>query len=284
MRPFIVIALQVSVICIVFGFGLAATVEDVLYVRRRPRLLVRSLFAVFVCMPLAAAALVYVGHFPQTTNVVLVALAMSPVPPLLPRREGAEHGAISYALGLTAVLSIAAIVAVPAGAAISTRIFGHPFAIGPVAIAALVVKTTLAPLAAGLLLRRAAPSLARRLSGPVALAGNVLLTGAVVLLVAGGVSELWAAMDNGTLLALVLFTVAGLAIGHVLGRPSTSDSVVLALATACRHPAIALAIATTAYPDARFGADILLYLLANALLGIPYLRWGRRSVATRSAG
>jgi len=51
------LAFQVSILCTVFGFGLKATLEDLLYLIRRPGLLARSLLAVFVIMPLFAVAL-----------------------------------------------------------------------------------------------------------------------------------------------------------------------------------------------------------------------------------
>ncbi len=95
-------------------------------------------------------------------------------------------------------------------------------------------------------------------------------------------SEIWAAVGNGTVLAIVIFTVAGLAIGHVLGGPDPDHSAVLALSTACRHPAMALAIATTAIPDQRFGATILLYLLVNIVAGLPYIVWQRRRTGAPS--
>ena len=48
---------------------------------------------------------------------------------------------------------------------------------------------------------------------------------------------------------------------------------VLALASAGRHPGIALALASANFPEEKFGGIILLYLLVSAILTIPYLRW-----------
>ena len=75
-----------------------------------------------------------------------------------------------------------------------------------------------------------------------------------------------ALIGNGNVLAIVIFNVAGLAIGHVLGGPNRDHSIVLALATACRHPAIALSLAAANFPDQRFGATILLYLIVSAIV------------------
>jgi len=110
----------------------------------------------------------------------------------------------------------------------------------------------------------------------VRLIGNVLLPAAVLVLVAGSLSAIWTAVGDGTVLAMAIVTVAGLAIGHFLGGPEPDHSVVLALSTSCRHPAIALTIAAASYPNHPFGGMILLYLLVNALVAIPYLKWQKR--------
>ena len=55
---------------------------------------------------------------------------------------------------------------------------------------------------------------------------------------------------------------------------------VLALSPAARHPAIALAIAKTNFPDEPFlAATIVLYLLVVTVLAIPYVKWRRRSAS-----
>jgi BASS family bile acid:Na+ symporter len=68
-------------------------------------------------------------------------------------------------------------------------------------------------------------------------------------------------------------------VGHVLGGPDPEHAAVLALSTACRHPAIALASAATNYPGEHFGGTILLYLLVSILVGMPYIAWQRRRLA-----
>jgi BASS family bile acid:Na+ symporter len=280
LKQLVMLALQVSILATVFGFGLNGTTADLLYLIRRPALLLRSLVAVFVIMPALAVSLALAFDFPRPAEIVLVSVAMSPVPPLLPRKETKAGGHASYGLGLMAILSLASIAIVPAMAAILGYYFERPFAMAPGAIAKLVISAALVPLAAGMAVRAMAPALANRLEPVVGMIANVLLPVAVVVLVVGAFSAIWALVGQGTILAIVIFTVAGLAIGHLLGGPDPHHAVVLALSTACRHPAIALAVASTNFPNERFGALILLYLIVNALAGIPYVMWQRRRVAT----
>ena len=45
LKQLVVLALQISIIATVFGFGLKATIADLLYLVHRPGLLARSLLA-----------------------------------------------------------------------------------------------------------------------------------------------------------------------------------------------------------------------------------------------
>lgn len=62
-QEIVVLALRVSIMLTVFGFGLEGSIGDLLYLLRRPRLLVLSLTAMFVVMPLFAIFLTRVVHF-----------------------------------------------------------------------------------------------------------------------------------------------------------------------------------------------------------------------------
>jgi BASS family bile acid:Na+ symporter len=85
-------------------------------------------------------------------------------------------------------------------------------------------------------------------------------------------------IGNGTLAALGAFVIVGLAVGHLLGGPDPDERGVLALATATRHPAIAIAAAHAAFPGQKFVVPaILLYVILAAVLSIPYLVWHRRA-------
>src|SRR5438270_11292452 len=80
----ITLALKVSIMLLVFSLGLGVSASDVLYLRRRPGLLTRSLLSMDVATPLVAGAMAIIFHLRPPVEIALVALAISPVPPLLP--------------------------------------------------------------------------------------------------------------------------------------------------------------------------------------------------------
>ncbi len=273
------LAFQASILSTVFGFGLKATPDDLSYLIRRPRLLVRSLLAVFVIMPVVAVALARMFDFRPVVEIALVALAISPVPPLLPKKEGKAAGQQPYGLGLMVTLALLAIVTVPLFAEILEGVFARPLGAMPGAIARVVLMMAVLPLIAGMAVRAMLPAVAGRLQSPVALIGKVLMPIAILALLAGSWRAVWAAIGEGPVVAMVVFVAAGLLVGHVLGGPDPEHSLVLALSSACRHPAIALSIASANFPDEHFAGTILLYLIVSAFVGMAYVAWHRRKLA-----
>jgi BASS family bile acid:Na+ symporter len=277
LKHIVVLALQVSIFFTVFGFGLRTTVDDLMYLIRRPGLLLRSLLAVFVIMPVIAVILVRLFDFRHVVEVALVALAISPVPPLLPRRELKAGGQDSYGFGLMAILALLSIAVIPLAGSMLERVFGHSLSVAPGAVAMLAFKTVLLPLAVGMIVHAAFPQLAEKIAKSVALGANVLLSLAGIVFLVAVAPALWALVGEGTLVAMTVFAVAGLIIGHFMGGPEPSHSVVLALSSACRHPAIAMAVAAAAFPHEHFGAPIILHLLVGIVIGIPYIAYVRKS-------
>jgi BASS family bile acid:Na+ symporter len=67
-------------------------------------------------------------------------------------------------------------------------------------------------------------------------------------------------------------------VGHVLGGPLEADRTALAISTASRHPAVALAVATSG-PLGEIKTElaiILAYLVVATIVCIPYQKWRER--------
>jgi BASS family bile acid:Na+ symporter len=275
LRQLTLLALQVSIVGSVFGYGLRTTVAEIGYLVRRPGLLARSLLAMWVIMPIIAVALVRFFAFRHVTEVALVAVALSPVPPLLPKKEIKAGGVAAYGLGLMAWMALLAIVAIPLAMVLLARFFEQPLGIAPAAVARIALITVLVPLAGGMIVRASSPATAERIAPAVSRFAQLLLALGAIALLAGVWPEVWAALGDGTVVAIVVLVIVGFAVGHLLGGPEPEQSVVLGFSSACRHPAIALTLASTNFPDEHFGGTILLYLIVNVLVGIPYLRWNK---------
>jgi BASS family bile acid:Na+ symporter len=274
----ITLALQVSVVLIVFSLGLSVSATDVLYLRRRPGLLTRSLLSIDVAMPLVAGAVAIVFHLRPPVEIALLALAISPVPPLLPRKGLKAGGHAPYVFSLLVAAAVFAIVFIPIAIEPIGKLLGVEVRQSAASIAALVLLTVLLPLSAGISVRSFNAELSERAVRPISAVGTGLLLLSLVPTLLTHAPAMISLVGNGTLAAITGFVVAGLAMGHAIGGPEPNNRTTLALFTAARHPGIAVAIATTNFPQEKLVLPtVLLYLLVNALISSAYLSWRRKA-------
>ena len=269
--------LLASLFMVVFAAGLGATVRDATYAFRRPARLARMVAALYVAMPALAVAAALVFDLKPAVKLALVALALSPMPAVLPRQALRGGNATDY-IGLLVAASLLAVPLVPLGTALCAYLFAVPLTVPASQVALQMLAGVLLPFALGMGLRHVAPAAAERIAGPIALCATLLLVAGA----AGPAVDAWrgypALIGGGTLLALAAFTVAGLAAGHLLGGPDAEDRTLLALATATRHPGIAITLAHATAPDATLPTvAVILYLILGWIFWFPYARWAHRA-------
>ena len=280
------IFLRASIFLVVLSLGLEAKLADTIWLARRPRLFLRSLLAMNVIMPLVAVALAWTSWLNPAVKIALVFLAASPVPPVLPRKQSKLGGSSDYIHGLLFSAALLSIVIVPLTIKLVARLFGQDVHVGPGEVAKIVATSVLLPFAAGIILRRIAPGLAQRIAQPLSGIAFLILVAAAGALLVAALPGMLALIGNGTVLAIVIFVVIGVVVGHLLGGPDPGERTVLALATASRHPGVAIVLATANYPDrARtVAAAILLYMLVSGVVLVPYSSWRRHRLRSSQLG
>jgi BASS family bile acid:Na+ symporter len=277
MTETLLLVLKLSVVALIFAIGLGSTPADLVYLWRRPRQLARSLLAMYVVVPVAALLMARTLPLPVAVKTAILVLAISAGAPLLPRKL-MKLGREGYVFSLVVTSSLLAVVAVPAWLQVLGTLFGREAELDPGAVALVIAKSFLAPLVLGMLLRWPLSSVAERLSQWLLGAAGATLTaaGLALLVLHGGALV---AVGVVPLLALAATTLVALAIGHALGGPDPDDRTALAVSCATRHVGIAMLAASTV-PGPRVAVLVLAYVLASAVVSIPYLRW-RRARASR---
>lgn len=275
MSTLLLIALKVAVGVLILAIGLGSTFADLLYIWRRPALLLRSLLAMYVLVPLAAVLLVSLLPLGTAVKAALLVLAVSAGAPLLPRKLGAL-GSDAYVFSLVVLSSLLAIVLVPAWLALAGNAFGVAAELEPSAVASVIAKSFLLPLLVGLVLRKLFPALAERFADRLMAAAGLVLAGSALILLATH-WQVFMEMQNIGMLSLVLLLLAALAIGHAMGGPAADDRTALAIACATRHVGLAVLVASS-FPGPKTTVLIAAYIVASAAVSIPYLKW-RRAVA-----
>src|SRR4051812_17374159 len=110
----IVLLLKISIALSVFALGLDTSAADTTLLFRRPRDLGRAFLSMNLVMPLVALALVMALDLNPAVKIAVVALSVSPVPPIFPKKALRAGGRHDYAIGLLTGSAVLAILVIPA--------------------------------------------------------------------------------------------------------------------------------------------------------------------------
>lgn len=267
------LTLKLSILLVEFSLGLRTGFEDILHLFRHPALFVRSLAAMYLVVPFFALSAALAFPLNGPVKIALVALALSPVPPLLPKKQLKAGGGRSYIASLLFTAALISIVFVPVVLSLLTSVFSVGLEISPLALARFVFLMILAPILAGMLTKKLAPIFSAKLAGPLAKISLLTLILAVLPVLFVAWPLILSLIGNGSILVFIAFTLVGLAAGHWLGGPAKETRTTLALAAASRHPGMALVIAGANFPAEKklVLAALLLYLIVGAVVSLPYL-------------
>jgi bile acid:Na+ symporter, BASS family len=268
------IALMGSIMLTVFGLGLSSTFRDATFLLLRPKLLAKAFLSMNIIMPVVVALIALAFALPFAVKVALMGLAVSPVPPIIQKKQLAAGGRLNYVVGLLLAMSVLAVAFVPLAVTIANHVFDRQGVLAPWAVAKIMLTSVLAPLLVGLVVRRLVPA-AQKIARAIVGGAFILLLAAIIPVLIKLWPQLWPLLGNGSLLVMVAMAGIGLAVGHVLGGPRAEDRTALAISTASRHPAVALAVATSG-SDVEIRpalAIILLYVLVAMVVCLPYQKW-----------
>lgn len=267
-------ALVGSIGLIVFSVGLGVAPGTIAGFLKDPRPAARAMLAMFVAMPLFVLLVGFVFPVAPAVLAALLALSISPMPPVLPKKEQKAGAGLDYALGIQVTATFLSLAAAPLWILVFEQLSGRELPFAASAMLTTLLMTVIAPLVLGIAVNRLAPSLARKLERPASLV-------AIVVLLAGAAIMLWklgpamgATLGGGALAIMVLVALFGLFIGYLLGGPHKGNRGALALATSSRHPGVAIGLATGLFAGEALpvvGA-VLVYFLVSAVIGLPVVR------------
>jgi BASS family bile acid:Na+ symporter len=273
----ILIAANVSLVMTMLCAGMGGIYGDRTYLSCRRGLLVRSLVSTLLLQPAFAVWLCYAFTLPPAAKVALLGLAIAPMPPILPSGLMKVRGTRTFEIALSFVVAVASVATIPLSLWAFSWILGATTPIDVGMVAWLVGLNILLPVAVGFAARRLSAETTAR-AGALLTLGAVSILGLVlVALLLRSRPALPVIVGTGTVPAIVLLALAGLGIGHLCGGPARKNRRVLAMATATRHPAVAIALASAASPaDERVAGVVIAFaVLVAGVAAIPYLPLSR---------
>src|SRR5580698_6497718 len=116
--------IQGSLSALVLAVGLDATLDDILYLVRRPTLLIRAFVAISIIVPVVAVLVVRAMPISLTSKVGVILMALAPVPPFVPGKDLKLGGHKAYVYGLYVTFALLAVIIVPATVAVLNHLYG----------------------------------------------------------------------------------------------------------------------------------------------------------------
>jgi BASS family bile acid:Na+ symporter len=236
-----------SVALIVFAEALAISPASVVaFFRDRPGVMLRSLAAALILVPVAALTLILLLKPAPAVAIGLAILVACPPAPLMIKtatKKGGGDAAFMASLHLS--LAALAIVTVPAVLEALSASLGFSAVVDAASLLSILAKTILLPIGVGLAARALFPAWADRSALLLGKIGSIGLLLVVIALV-GVLFRALLGMDAWSYGVIAAVAVAALAIGHLsIGAQYAEKRTVLAVECAVRHPGLAIAIGTT---------------------------------------
>jgi BASS family bile acid:Na+ symporter len=268
----------VSVALIVFAQGLGIAPSQVgTFFREQPGLMLRSLIATLVLVPIAALALILALQPSVGVAIGLAILVACPPAPLMfntaPNMGG---GSAAFMASLHLTLAALAFLTVPAILYLISIPLGFHADVNLGAMAWILARTILIPIGLGLAIRALLPGAADRIAPTLGKVGTVGLL-VVVLFALVALYPALLNMAGWSYLVIAAVSASALAIGHLSGPHDPSEKTVLAVECGVRHPVLALTIAV-----ANFGRTDALPVLVPCVLtfiaiAVAYMIWRGKS-------
>jgi BASS family bile acid:Na+ symporter len=277
------LALLTGVALLVVAVGIRVRVtQPLLLLLRRPALALRAVAAMYVAPLAFVVLLLWLLPLKASVVAVLLGFAVAPVLPPWAKNGRAVGAQDDYVIGLELLSAGAGLLLVPLFAWLVNRTVGAVTTLDPLAVEGVLLVTFVAPLVVGMGITRFFPGAAPRIAKRADWLGGALVLFEGVLVLYLYRQAILGVIGQGTLVAVVAVVVLGLLVGHLLGGPDPGNRGALASATVSRHPAIALLLASSAFPEqqAAVMGVVLIYLIVALLVTVPYERW-RESIAPR---
>ena len=281
MQKTISIATLVFVLSSMLATGLGLTVSEIITPLRNARLVVLSLLANFVLMPLAAVGLAALLRLDQPLGVGLLLLGTAAGAPFLPKLAQIAKGNLAFGVGLMVLLMVVTVGYLP----LVLPLLLPGVSVNPAQIARSLFLLMLLPLAGALAVRARFAVAAARTKPVLDRVSNLSLILLIVLITATNINNVLAVFGTRGILAALLFLAVGFGVGWLLGGPGMDTRRVLALGTAQRNIAAALVVGGQSFSDPKVVVMIIVVAIVGLLVLMPLSKaLGRDSQAHLAVG
>ncbi|WP_315789857.1 bile acid:sodium symporter [Fischerella sp. JS2] len=274
------LAILVFVIASMLSMGLSLTVRQILVPLRNTGLVLLSLVANFILVPLVVYLLLQVVPLSKPFQVGLIILATAAGAPFLPKLAQVAKGNTAFSVGLMVLLMVGTIIYMP----IVLPLVLKGVQVNPWDIAKPLIFLMLVPLALSLFVKARYEAIAATLQPIMTQTSSFALMLGLVIGLILQFRTLIGLFGTGALITSAVFIVVAFILGYFLGGPGSDTQRVLGLGTAQRNISAALLVGASNFDD----PNVVIIILAASLLMLVILMFmggelGRRAEDSRQA-
>jgi BASS family bile acid:Na+ symporter len=262
------VAMLSFVVSSMLAMGAGLTVPQIAEPLRNARLVILTLLANFVVMPLGALALAKVLWLDEPLGIGLLLLGCAAGAPFLPKLAELAKGNLAFAVGAMVLLMVVTIGYLP----VVLPLLLPGVTVDPWQIARSLLLLMLFPLVMGLALKAYYGDLAARVKPALDWISNVSFILLVCIITAANIDKVLQVFGTRGILAGLLFIALGLGTGWLLGGRDTNTKRVMALGTGQRNIAAALVVASQSFSDPKVVVMVIVVAIVGLVVLMPLSR------------
>ncbi|MFB2837333.1 bile acid:sodium symporter family protein [Floridanema evergladense] len=239
------LAFLTLILSMLLDTGLSLTIQQLWQPFRNIRLILQSLLANFILVPLFVYLLLQIIPVSEPFRIGFTIMAVAGGPPVLPKLAQLVNGNLAYAAGLMMLMICVTAFYMPFALSIALQ----NIQVNPWQILKPLVTLMLIPLAIGLLIRAKNEAIAATLQPwmrQISSAGLILGLSTSLIIQFSSLIEM---VKTGTIFIIIGFILVSFGFGYILGGPEKDTRRTLAVGTAQRNIAAALLVAGTNFDD-----------------------------------
>jgi len=264
--------LEIGVSVLMFAFvaesmitsGLGLTIPQIIEPFKNKKMVMLSLIANFVLVPLFAFGIVWILPVSEGVRIGIILLSVSGGAPFIPKIVETAKGRVGGAVGLMLLLLIVTIILMP----VVVPLIFPGASISAWNIAKTLIYSMLIPLFIALFVKARFSDIAIRIQPFFAILTNITV---LVLFLAIVYLDIKVIASNVSALPVILiFFLGSFGIGYLTGGKSRNARIILSVGTGLRNPTVAILVAGQYFSSEPMAAITpLLVIIIGLLILIP---------------
>jgi len=277
LQQFANLSVLIYIVSTMISMGLKFYPKQFLEPLKDKTLILKSLTANFIILPIITYIILQVIHLDQGLAIGLVLMTVGAGSPFMLKLVQFMKADMAFAVGLMIILSLVTLVYMP----IILSVLLPSVTVNPLSIASSLLVLIFLPLVIGTALKSRHNNLAEMIQPIFDKISNIFIVLVIILYLGLNYNDFLAVFGTGALIASIIFISAAFISGYILGGHSNNTRSVLGMGTAIKNSSAAFVVAVTNFSSEYevMAMIIVVYMLSIIMMMIISGELGKRSKA-----